>query len=100
MHLFKKYLKRKEKKKKTPFIYIHVSIIFFFFFFFSSAVSGGKIIVSNLPAHARFEDIEPLLTTYGQVKNVEKLSSRDLNSQTVLVSYETQEQAQQYVYYT
>lgn len=53
--------------------------------------------MSNLPVHARFEDIEPLLTTYGQVQNVEKLSSRDPNTQTVLVSYETQEQAQQYV---
>ncbi|XP_048504743.1 insulin-like growth factor 2 mRNA-binding protein 1 isoform X2 [Athalia rosae] len=61
------------------------------------ASSGGKIVVSNLPPHARFEDVEPLLTTYGLVQNVEKLSSRDPNTQTLLVSYETQEQAQQAV---
>ncbi|XP_063991478.1 insulin-like growth factor 2 mRNA-binding protein 2 isoform X2 [Diachasmimorpha longicaudata] len=57
--------------------------------------SGGKVLVSNLPVHAKFEDVELLFSTYGQVLNVEKVASRDPNSQAVLVSYETQELAQQ-----
>ncbi|KAG7212185.1 hypothetical protein KM043_012525 [Ampulex compressa] len=62
-----------------------------------SSGGGAKVVVSNLPAHTRFEDIEALFSNYGQVQSVEKLSSRDPNTQTVLVSYETQEQAQQAV---
>lgn len=54
----------------------------------------AKILVSNLPAQARFEDLELLFINYGQVQNIEKLSSRDPNTQSVLVSYETQEQVQ------
>ncbi|XP_034183303.1 IGF-II mRNA-binding protein isoform X2 [Osmia lignaria lignaria] len=59
--------------------------------------AGSKVLVSNFPAHARLEDIEILFSNCGQVQSVEKLSSRDPNTQTVLVSYETQEQAQQAV---
>ncbi|CAK9831364.1 Insulin-like growth factor 2 mRNA-binding protein 1 [Anthophora retusa] len=59
--------------------------------------AGSKVLVSNLPAQARLEDIEVLFSNCGQVQSVEKLSSRDPNTQTVLVSYETQEQAQQAV---
>ncbi|XP_033210747.1 insulin-like growth factor 2 mRNA-binding protein 1 isoform X2 [Belonocnema kinseyi] len=59
--------------------------------------AGNKILVSNLPAHARFEDVEQLLSNYGQIQNIEKVSSRDPNSQSVLISYESQEQAQQAV---
>ncbi|XP_074110976.1 IGF-II mRNA-binding protein isoform X3 [Cotesia typhae] len=59
--------------------------------------SGAKILISNLPAHARFEDVELLFSTYGQVQNVEKVPSRDPNTQTLLLSYETQELAQQAV---
>ncbi|XP_021923058.1 insulin-like growth factor 2 mRNA-binding protein 1 isoform X2 [Zootermopsis nevadensis] len=58
---------------------------------------GGKILLSNLPLHVRFEDLEPLLTPFGSVQNCEKLNSRDGSTQTVQVSYETQEQAQQAV---
>jgi hypothetical protein len=66
------------------------------FLFVCSA--GGKILLSNLPLHVRFEDLEPLLTPFGSVQNCEKLNSRDGSTQTVQVSYETQEQAQQWVY--
>lgn len=61
--------------------------------FSSSGVA--KVLVSNLPAQARLEDIDALFSSYGQVQNLEKLSSRDPNTQTYLVSYETQEQVQQ-----
>ncbi|XP_029665014.1 insulin-like growth factor 2 mRNA-binding protein 1 isoform X1 [Formica exsecta] len=54
----------------------------------------AKVLVSNLPAQARLEDIDALFSSYGQVQNLEKLSSRDPNTQTYLVSYETQEQVQ------
>ena len=64
-------------------------------FYCYSSGSGGKILVSNLPAHARFEDVENLFAPYGQVQTVEKISSRDPNTQAVLVSYESQDQAQQ-----
>jgi insulin-like growth factor 2 mRNA-binding protein 1 len=63
-------------------------------FYFVHSV-GGKILLSNLPLHVRFEDLEPLLTPFGSVQNCEKLNSRDGSTQTVQVSYETQEQAQQ-----
>ncbi|XP_068980252.1 insulin-like growth factor 2 mRNA-binding protein 1 isoform X1 [Bombus flavifrons] len=59
--------------------------------------AGSKVIVNNLPAQIRIEDIEALFSNCGQVQSVEKLSSRDPNLQTVLISYETQEQAQQAV---
>lgn len=57
----------------------------------------AKALVSNLPAQARVEELDALFSSYGQVQNIEKLSSRDPNTQTLLVSYETQEQAQQAV---
>ncbi|KAK7793766.1 hypothetical protein R5R35_000962 [Gryllus longicercus] len=61
------------------------------------ASGPGKIVLSNLPTHVRFEDLEPLLTPFGPVQNCEKIASRDGSTQTVQVSYETQEQAQQAV---
>ncbi|KAL6437216.1 hypothetical protein ACFW04_005042 [Cataglyphis niger] len=54
----------------------------------------AKVLVSNIPAQARPEDLEALFSTYGQIQNIDKLSSRDPNTQTLLVSYETQEQVQ------
>ncbi|XP_072760694.1 insulin-like growth factor 2 mRNA-binding protein 1 isoform X9 [Anoplolepis gracilipes] len=54
----------------------------------------AKVLVSNLPIQARIEDLDVLFSTYGQVQNIEKLTSRDPNTQTLLVSYETQEQVQ------
>ncbi|XP_020282992.1 insulin-like growth factor 2 mRNA-binding protein 2 isoform X2 [Pseudomyrmex gracilis] len=60
---------------------------------------SSKAVVSNLPAHVRLEDLEALFCNYGTVQNIEKLTSRDPNTQTqtLIVSYETQEQAQQAV---
>ncbi|XP_031827425.1 insulin-like growth factor 2 mRNA-binding protein 1 isoform X2 [Nomia melanderi] len=62
-----------------------------------TGVASSKVLVSNLPGHARVEDIEALFGNIGQLQSVEKLSSRDPNTQTVLVVYETPEQAQQAV---
>ncbi|XP_076278955.1 IGF-II mRNA-binding protein isoform X2 [Lasioglossum baleicum] len=59
--------------------------------------AGTKVVVSNFPSHARLEDIEVLFANCGQLQSYEKLSSRDPNTQTVLVVYETPEQAQQAV---
>nr|CAD7441113.1 unnamed protein product [Timema bartmani] len=58
-------------------------------------IAAGKIVLSNIPTHVRIEDLEPLLTPFGQVQNCEKLNSRDGSTHAVQVSYETQEQAQQ-----
>ncbi|XP_076162178.1 insulin-like growth factor 2 mRNA-binding protein 2 [Ptiloglossa arizonensis] len=60
----------------------------------TSSGAGSKVLVSNFPSHAKLDDLELLLSSCGQVQSVEKLSSRDPNTQTALVSYETQEQAQ------
>ncbi|XP_031786315.1 insulin-like growth factor 2 mRNA-binding protein 3 isoform X4 [Nasonia vitripennis] len=60
-----------------------------------SGGSGAKILVGNLPAHVRIEDIEQLLSNYGQIQNFEKATSRDPSTQAFLVSYETPDQAQQ-----
>ncbi|XP_023315646.1 insulin-like growth factor 2 mRNA-binding protein 1 isoform X3 [Trichogramma pretiosum] len=57
--------------------------------------SGTKIQVANLPAHVRLEDVEQLLSTYGQIQSFEKAQSRDTSTQAFLVSYESSEQAQQ-----
>ncbi|KAF7380983.1 hypothetical protein HZH68_015858 [Vespula germanica] len=59
--------------------------------------TGAKVLVSNLPANVRLDELELLLLNYGQVQNVEKVSSRDPNTLSYLVSYETLEQAQQAV---
>nr|XP_033331353.1 insulin-like growth factor 2 mRNA-binding protein 2 isoform X1 [Megalopta genalis] len=59
--------------------------------------AGTKVLASNFPSHTRVEDIEALFGNCGQLQSVEKLSSRDPNTQTVLVVYETPEQAQQAV---
>lgn len=57
----------------------------------------AKVLVSNLPAQIRVEDLDLLFSNYGQVQNIEKVPSRDPNTQSVLISYETQEQVQQAV---
>lgn len=56
-----------------------------------------KVIVSNLPPHVRFEDLEPLLSPHGKVLACDKLTSRDPNTQTVQITFETPDQAQQAV---
>ncbi|KAJ8917413.1 hypothetical protein NQ315_005459 [Exocentrus adspersus] len=57
----------------------------------------SKIIISNLGPHVRFEDIEHLLNQHGRVISCDKLTSKDPTTQTVAVTYETTEQAQQAV---
>ena len=53
-----------------------------------------KIIVSNIPAHSRLDELEQLATQYGSVQSFDKIGSRD-GTQTVSVVYEGQDQAQQ-----
>ncbi|XP_017784762.1 PREDICTED: insulin-like growth factor 2 mRNA-binding protein 1 isoform X2 [Nicrophorus vespilloides] len=60
-------------------------------------IATPKIIVSNLPQHVRFEDIEHLLTPHGPVVNVDKMNCKDPASQIVQITFETVEQAQQAV---
>ncbi|XP_011689094.1 PREDICTED: insulin-like growth factor 2 mRNA-binding protein 1 isoform X2 [Wasmannia auropunctata] len=62
-----------------------------------SSSGVAKVLVSNLPAQIRVEDLDLLFSNYGQVQNIEKVPSRDPNTQSVLISYETQEQVQQAV---
>lgn len=59
--------------------------------------SSTKVIVSNLPSNARFEDLEQLLAPYGAPQNYEKLSTKDGPTQVVQISFDTPEQAQQWV---
>lgn len=73
--------------------------LFFFsvriFFLFCSPISS-KIAISGIPLHAHFDDIEPLLKAYGRVEHCDAVSSKDPNTQTVHITYETVEQAQRY----
>ncbi|XP_071580425.1 insulin-like growth factor 2 mRNA-binding protein 1 isoform X3 [Temnothorax nylanderi] len=57
----------------------------------------AKVLVSNLPIQIRPEELDQLFSNYGQVQSIEKVPSRDPNTQSVLISYETQEQVQQAV---
>ncbi|CAH0558056.1 unnamed protein product [Brassicogethes aeneus] len=59
--------------------------------------TSSKIIISNLDPTKRFSDIEELLARHGRVVVVDKLTSKDPNSQTVQVVYENTEQAQEAV---
>ncbi|KAK9730981.1 KH domain [Popillia japonica] len=59
--------------------------------------STSKIIISNLASHVRFEDIQHLLTPHGKVISCDKLTSKDPNTQTVQITFETPDQAQQAV---
>lgn len=61
--------------------------------FSSSGVT--KVLLSNLPLQVRLDEVDLLFSNYGHVHNIEKVSSRDPNTQSLLVSYETLEQAQQ-----
>ncbi|XP_056632572.1 insulin-like growth factor 2 mRNA-binding protein 2 isoform X2 [Diorhabda carinulata] len=60
-------------------------------------IQTSKVIISNLGPHVRFEDIEHLLNEHGRVISCDKLTSKDPNTQTVAVTYDTTEQAQQAV---
>ncbi|XP_063837618.1 insulin-like growth factor 2 mRNA-binding protein 1 isoform X4 [Ostrinia nubilalis] len=56
---------------------------------------SSKVLISGLPPHVRFDNIEPLLSQYGNVQQCDKASSRDPNTQAVFITFETPEQALQ-----
>lgn len=56
-----------------------------------------KVIVTNIPSHARQEDLEQIFSQFGTVQNCEKINSKDGNTQSYQVVYEAQDQAQQAV---
>lgn len=73
--------------------FLSISYDRFLFIFVSSST---RIVISGIPLHARFDDIEPLLKPYGKVEHCDAVSSKDPNTQTVHITYETVEQAQRY----
>lgn len=62
-----------------------------FSFHFSPASS--KIVISGIPLHAHFDDIEPLLKPYGKVEHCDAVTSKDPMFQTVHITFETPDQA-------
>ncbi|KAG4080252.1 hypothetical protein HA402_010744 [Bradysia odoriphaga] len=60
----------------------------------SMSPPSTKIVISGIPLHAHFDDIEPLLKPYGTVENCDAVSSKDPNTQTIHITFETHEQAQ------
>ncbi|XP_021194715.1 insulin-like growth factor 2 mRNA-binding protein 1 isoform X2 [Helicoverpa armigera] len=56
---------------------------------------SSKVLISGLPLHVRFDNIEPLLSQYGNVQHCDKANSRDANTQAVFITFETPDQAQQ-----
>ena len=62
----------------------------------SLSSSSAKVMISGIPLHAHFEDIEPLLKPYGKVEDCIVVSSKDPNTQTVHITFETYDQAQRY----
>ncbi|XP_014366442.1 insulin-like growth factor 2 mRNA-binding protein 1 isoform X1 [Papilio machaon] len=56
---------------------------------------SSKVLISGLPLHARFDNIEPLLAQYGNVQHCDTAHARDANTQAVYITFETPEQAQQ-----
>lgn len=55
--------------------------------------------ISGIPLHAHFDDIEPLLKPYGKVEDCAVVSSKDPSTQTVHITFESFEQAQRYFYF-
>lgn len=70
--------------------------IWFYYFLFSFVSISSRIVISGIPLHARFDDIEPLLKAYGKVEHCDAVSSKDPNTQTVHITYESIDQAQRY----
>ncbi|XP_063373425.1 insulin-like growth factor 2 mRNA-binding protein 1 isoform X2 [Cydia amplana] len=56
---------------------------------------SSKVLISGLPLHIRFDNIDALLSQYGNVQHCDKANSRDANTQAVFITFETSEQAQQ-----
>ena len=63
----------------------------------STCSQSTRIVISGIPGHVHFCDIEPLLKQYGLVEECEAVTSKDPRTQTVHISYENYEQAQRYV---
>lgn len=82
--------KSSKNKKKKQFS----SLFFFFFFFFLSLSSTTKVVISGIPHHANFSDVEPLLKQYGNVEECDAVASKDPKTQTVHITFESYEQAQ------
>ncbi|XP_035789781.1 insulin-like growth factor 2 mRNA-binding protein 1 isoform X1 [Anopheles albimanus] len=57
----------------------------------------AKIVMSGIPQHAKFDDIEPLLKPYGKVEHCEAGTSKDPNTQTVHITFQNHDQAQRAV---
>lgn len=55
-----------------------------------------KVIISGIPQHANFSDVEPLLKQYGNVEECDAVASKDPKTQTVHITFESYEQAQRY----
>lgn len=53
-----------------------------------------KVVISGIPQHAHFSDVEPLLKQYGNVEECDAVASKDPKTQTVHITFETYEQAQ------
>lgn len=64
--------------------------------FCSVRSSSAKIVISGIPLHAHFDDIEPLLNPYGKVEHCDAVTSKDPNTQTVHITFENHDQAQRY----
>lgn len=67
---------------------------FLFLFFFLSLSSTTKVVISGIPHHANFSDVEPLLKQYGNVEECDAVASKDPKTQTVHITFESYEQAQ------
>lgn len=61
----------------------------------ASRSRSSKVLISGLPLHVRFDNIEPLLSQYGNVQHCDKANSRDANVQAVFITFESPDQAQQ-----
>lgn len=57
----------------------------------------AKIVISGIPQHANFDDIEPLLKPYGKVEHCDAVTSKDPTTQTVHITFENHDQAQRAV---
>lgn len=58
---------------------------------------SAKIVISGIPLHANFDDIEPLLKPYGPVVLCDAVTSKDPNTQTIHITFNTHDQAQRYL---
>jgi len=73
------------------------SSLFFSFSFFFSLSSTTKVVISGIPHHANFSDVEPLLKQYGNVEECDAVASKDPKTQTVHITFESYEQAQRFL---